>query len=240
MFDHISKIDLNNRSWKEKEYLTFDVDWVSDEILETTINILETNNVRATFFVTHNSDLLNSLMDNPLFEIGIHPNFNYFLNGDIRYGSNLKEILEYYMKIVPDAVSIRNHYLLNGTQFINIYRELGIKYDVNLFIPHYSGIKELSPFSYWSEEVISVPFFWEDDINLLYLTDWNIDACLDFEGIKVFAFHPIHVFLNSEKIERYSSCKQHIRNYKVCREYVNTKLYGTRDFLIDLIEKVQY
>lgn len=38
-------------------FLTFDIDWASDEIIQDTLDILKENEVKATFFITHESEL---------------------------------------------------------------------------------------------------------------------------------------------------------------------------------------
>ena len=55
-------------------FLTFDVDWVSDWILEPMIEALEEYNASATLFATHESSLIKQL-DSSRYEIGLHPNF---------------------------------------------------------------------------------------------------------------------------------------------------------------------
>lgn len=67
---------MKSFDYQKTIYLTFDIDWAHDTILEYTVDLLEKHEVAATFFVTHDTPVLNRLRDNPLFELGIHPNFN--------------------------------------------------------------------------------------------------------------------------------------------------------------------
>ena len=111
-FDLINNIDINKKeSWNNKLFITIDIDWVIDEVLFDTVQLLKKNNSKATFFVTHVSDILDDLEQDPNFELGIHPNLNYLLNGDFRYGKNYREVIDYYLKFVPSAKSIRSHSL---------------------------------------------------------------------------------------------------------------------------------
>ena len=53
--------------------------------LDTTdaaLNLIEINNVKATFFFTHQTSLLDKVKKNKNIEIGIHPNFNNLLAGE--------------------------------------------------------------------------------------------------------------------------------------------------------------
>ena len=94
-FENIKNINLENpSSWEDKIFLTFDIDWCSDEVLSFTLDIIEKNNIKATFFVTHETLLLERMRDNPKIELGIHPNFNFLLNGDFRQGSSSKEVVQ--------------------------------------------------------------------------------------------------------------------------------------------------
>lgn len=72
VFGNIGEIDLENPSSYQKIFLTFDIDWASDEVLEYCIDIIEKANVKATWFVTHETPLLERLRANPNFELGIH------------------------------------------------------------------------------------------------------------------------------------------------------------------------
>ena len=54
VFENIKNINvINPSSWKDKMFLTFDIDWCSDEVLLYTLDIIEKYNIKATFFVTH-------------------------------------------------------------------------------------------------------------------------------------------------------------------------------------------
>lgn len=61
-------------------FFTFDIDWACDEVLSDTIDIIEAAGVSATFFVTHQTTLLERLRANSAIELGVHPNFNTLLS----------------------------------------------------------------------------------------------------------------------------------------------------------------
>ena len=58
--------------------------------------ILVENNVKATWFVTHNSNHVKELAKIDLFELGIHPNFSH----DSTQGKNVGDILSNLKKIM--------------------------------------------------------------------------------------------------------------------------------------------
>ena len=97
IFENIKKIDISNPiSWQDKIFLTFDIDWCSDEVLLYTLDIIEKYDIKATFFITHDTTLLERMRANQNIELGIHPNFNPLLNGDFRYGKSIDEVIKYY------------------------------------------------------------------------------------------------------------------------------------------------
>lgn len=237
-FGNIKEISLNDESsWRDKIFLTFDVDWVCDDILDYTLNIIEKYDIKATFFCTHETRLLERMRKNPNIELGIHPNFNPLLNGDFKYGKKFQEVIKYFKRIVPDAVSIRAHSLTQNSNLLGSFFKNGLRYDCSCFIP-YSAKFLLKPFLYWDKKLIRVPYFWEDDVHCLYDWPWKIDTFINNKELKVFNFHPIHIYLNTEKLERHEKSKRYHKNIKMLSSYINKKSYGVRQFLLDLIRKL--
>lgn len=232
---NIKNISLfDTTSWKDKIFLTFDVDWASDEVLSFVLDIIEKQDVKATFFFTHETILLDRMKNNSNIELGIHPNFNPLLNGDVRYGKDIDEVIDSFMKIVPDAVSVRSHSMTQNTLILDSFTKHGLKYDCNHFIPVSAGI-ELEPWFLWNKQLIKVPYYWEDDVHCMYDWEWNVKPYLNQEGLKVFDFHPIHVFLNTEHLDRYEKFKESQKHDNLSY-HVNTQHYGTYTFLMDLIK----
>ncbi|WP_289687985.1 polysaccharide deacetylase WbmS family protein [Helicobacter rodentium] len=135
VFGNIGEIDLENPSSYQKIFLTFDIDWASDEVLEYCIDIVEKANINATWFVTHETPLLKRLRANPNFELGIHPNFNPLLEGDFAYGKNHKEVLRCFLNIIPEAKSMRSHSLGISSRILIEAKNLGITHESNICIP---------------------------------------------------------------------------------------------------------
>lgn len=238
-FENIKNISVENKfTWKDKVFLTFDVDWASDEILDFVLNIIEKYDVKATFFVTHVTKLLDRMKKNPNIELGIHPNFNYLLNGDFRYGKNFHEIIDYYLRIVPDAVSVRSHSITQNSIIIKAFSDKGLRYDCNDFIPIDSEI-ELKPWFLLEEKLIKAPYFWEDDIYFAQNDNWDIQEYINYKGIKIFDFHPIHVFLNTENIARYNNYKKYSNQPYISNAYVNNDKLGIRTFLFNILEELK-
>ena len=205
-FSTISSIDLDKaHSWQEPLFITLDIDWCHDDVLAYSIDLLEQADASATWFVTHDTPLLERLRANPKFELGIHPNFNFLLQGDDRNGRTAEEVVDRLMEIVPEATSVRSHSMTQSSVLLNLFYEKGLRYDCNHFIPFQENIK-LKPYLLWNN-LIKVPYLWEDDISCAcggLSTSMVVKGAND---LNVFDFHPIHVFLNTSDLSLYESTK---------------------------------
>lgn len=219
-------------------FFTLDIDWASDHVLRFCADLLARHGMRATFFVTHDTPVLDELRANAEFELGLHPNFNPLLLGDSRYGSTYAEVLQYYRRIVPDAVSIRSHSLVQGSQILGEFVNSGFRFDANLLIPWRSGTR-LSVIEHWDRRMVRVPYCWEDDTHLTYGDPWDPDALLAHPGLKVLDFHPIHIYLNTDAMARYEAARPFLQQPSELERHVNTARYGVRNYLEDLIQSIQ-
>jgi hypothetical protein len=238
-FKNISSIKVeDDATWRSSIFLTFDIDWAHDDVLFETVELVESAGVAATWFVTHKTKILEYMRQNPEFELGIHPNFNYLLEGDFRKGSSSMEVISRIKSIVPEATSVRSHSLTQSSIILDNFKKTGLTHDVNCIIPNDVGIT-LKPW-HLCNGMQRIPYAWEDDVHLSYENlgkpQMNPANCLIMEeGLKVFDFHPIHVFLNTESIERYERTR-HL--HQMPRELIEYRFkgYGTRNRLFELME----
>ena len=179
----------------DKIAITFDIDWAPDEVVESVTNVLEEHRVKATFFATHRSDLLRSL-DSAKYEIGIHPNFDK--------GTNHNRIIEDLKAIYPTAIGVRSHGLFQSSHVLQLFLDNGLKYDVNTFIPLREG---LYPFTRLNK-LVCIPFYWEDDTHFSNQTTFELSELqIHKRGLKIYNFHPMHIFMNTESRPHYISFK---------------------------------
>lgn len=234
-----SAIDVGNEaSWLSAPFLTLDIDWAHDAILTDTIELIERYEVPATWFVTHDTPMLDRLRANPDFELGIHPNFNWLLSGDSRAGRDAAEVVDRLLAIVPEAKCVRSHSTTQSSVLLDLFVQRGLTHESNSFIPAQSGIP-LKPWKLWSG-LTRIPYFWEDDVCVLYNPSGvePITSMTSSAGIKVFDFHPIHVFLNTENLERYEST----RELHKCPDVLSSHRYvgvGTRTRFIEFLTLAQ-
>jgi polysaccharide deactylase WbmS-like protein len=201
----ISAIDpARDETWRGKLFLTVDVDWVGDDILAHTLRLIEERALKCTFFATHDSEVLRRIRVNPAYEVGIHPNYNDLFAGDPVREPNASSF-ESLRELFPAATSIRSHSLLQSSRLQNDFWRHGFTHDSNHYIPFDAGLK-LKPWKIWNG-LIKVPFAWADDIHL-----YQQAAPLNAKRLKsmclcVVAFHPIHLYLNSDCVDTYERYK---------------------------------
>lgn len=233
LVNHVSSMNPLEPTTYLKPVITFDVDWANDEVLADTIDLVARANASAVWFATHDTPLLKILMTNKKYEVGIHPNFNWLLQGDKRNGSTAEEVIERLLSIVPSAKSARSHSVTQSARLSEIYLHRGLTHESNDYIPAATGLT-LQPWS-MGNGLIKVPYFWSDE--LVCFKGWTATMAelTGRPGLKVFNFHPIHVFLNTENLDRYERTRplHHKPNELIKHRYEGE---GTRTRLLELLK----
>ena len=220
---------------KSETILTLDVDWAPDFVIDYVSTMIKKFKIKTTWFITHDSPATQRLMSETLFEIGIHPNFA----NNSTQGDGVDNILQNLKRIASDATSIRTHGLLQSSAIISRFNQHGIDTDVSLFLDKQSSIK---PHYSKNFKLTRIPYFWEDDVEMEEDVDWNnIKKYDQISGLKIYNFHPIHIFLNSYTFEKYGKIKN--MNYSNIDE---SKLssqknegFGTETFFKLLLESLK-
>jgi hypothetical protein len=188
--------------------ITLDIDWAPDFVIDFVADMLIQYNTRATWFVTHNSPAVECLRQNKeLFELGIHPNF---MVGST-HGQTPESVLNHCMGLIPDAVSMRTHALFQSTPILaKAARLTSVKTDVSLFLPYAA---HLQPVRMWFDpmhSLIRVPVYWSDGTEINSPSPiWETSpSIVEEDGVKVFAFHPMHIYLNSPDAQPYQRVKE--------------------------------
>jgi hypothetical protein len=211
---------------------TADIDWAPEEVVLDTIQLFEKYNVCCTFFATHDSKVLKNCSEK-LFEIGLHPNFNNLVYGK---GGSADRILSELKDLYPTAKGIRSHSLTQSGVLLNKFKEIGMLYELNHFLPYHQDLK---PFVLWNG-LVRIPFNWEDDYH--FALNYTFDESqinLNDPHLNIFNFHPIHIYLNSENNERFLKIKNNQENINFINKHINkSNILGTRDLLISLLEYV--
>ena len=54
----ITDLERFKDDYNDKIFITFDIDWAADDVIAYCLNLLEKNDIKATFFVTHETKML--------------------------------------------------------------------------------------------------------------------------------------------------------------------------------------
>jgi hypothetical protein len=206
--------------------ITLDIDWAPDYAIDFAASLLIDAQVRATWFVTHDSAAVDRLRQHPhLFELGIHPNF---LPGTT-HGETESEILTHCIGLVPQASVVRTHGLVQTSNLLEkIIDETPVSVDVSLFLPHAAALEPVV--YYWEngKRLVRLPYMWEDDFEMVRPDGvWDLGGLINRgTGLMIMDFHPIHVFLNSVTLATYRSVRAQGRladlSEGLVRRYVET------------------
>lgn len=209
--------------------LSFDVDWAHEEVLADTLSLLGEFGATATFFATHDSPTLRGL-DRGRYEIGIHPNFNPLLAG--AGGSDYRRTLDAMLDMYPEAQGLRSHSVTTNGAILVHAAERGLRYESNVYIP-----TQLAPFRDY-DRLVKISMYWADFREMLVAPDFDAEAvAIDRTLPAVFAFHPIHVFLNTEVATRYTEVKDRLGEprHLLTKRNDGAAIMGVRDFLRTLL-----
>ena len=105
---------------------------------------------------------------------------------------------------------MRAHSGTQSTTLSELYASKGMKYESNAISPYCSNLK---PFKLWNG-LYRIPFNWEDDVHYLYGHSFKNSKINLSNKYLIFNFHPIHVFLNTEKKKDIKTPKSFITTQK--------------------------
>lgn len=220
-FINFSDIDLENPdSWRGKAILSFDIDWAIDPVIDEVLNFLDEVDVKATFFVTHQTEMLTRIRANSKYELGIHPNFNPLIERDPN-ALSAKETLEQILKIVPEAKVLRSHGMTHSGRWLSLYKEMGIEFLSQYYM---GGVNTIQPFAHING-LIEAPIFFADDgyaFENEHGRIWDLESAFkaNKEFLKVFNFHPIHIKLNTPNFTYYDKARHTFHSINELNGYI--------------------
>lgn len=181
----------------DRTCLAIDVDWAPDELLAFVLERLDGAGVRATIFATHATSVLDGL-DPARFELALHPNFERSID-------DLEAPLGSLKDAYPDAIGGRSHALFVSSRILETYVKYGLRYEANNFLLLHQGLHP----TVRSKDLVSLPSYWSDDKHIELGEAFEVPSMHPAgPGLKIFTFHPIHVFMNTTSDEHYASYKR--------------------------------
>jgi hypothetical protein len=181
--------------------VTLDVDWAPEPVLEHSLALLADAGVSATLFATHDSAVLRGL-DDARYEVALHPRY---VDVESDPGAPIRELLGVY----PGAAGVRSHKLVVSEPILLAAARLGLRYEANHFLNAHPGLRPVRRFPAFA----TIPYHWSDDYHLAHGAPFEVDALPDGGGgLRVYAFHPIHVFMNTSSQAHYADYKPHYQD----------------------------
>lgn len=181
---------------------TTDIDWASEPAIELQQAIYDEFAVKATYFVTHRSELVDKLHADGKIELGIHPNFL----PNSSHGNNFEEVIETVMRLVPNARCFRAHRCFDVAIVTDMLFQRGILYDSNLITRLQPN---LTPIIHESG-MVRFPCFYEDGTHFKWRLKWDFSLYRELfntPGLKIISTHPMITAMNVNSAEYWAQLK---------------------------------
>lgn len=233
---------LNKTLWKNQKVLciTFDMDWASDDAIKYTYGLIERYDLKSTFFITHKSKFIDSLIEKNNIDIGLHPNFLEKSS----HGKDIVGIIDYCLKLYPEAISFRCHKYFENNDITEILYNKGFKYDSNLC----TNLDLIDPFVHRSG-LIRFPIYLEDGAYLLHKNNLKFKevkySLFNTNGLYIINIHPMHLIINTPDFSYMRKIKNNIsqdawNNLKTYElEHLSFRGWGIRTFIMELFEFIK-
>jgi len=221
--------------------LTFDVDWAPDFMIEYVVDMLVDRGIKSTWFITHDSPATRALLCNTLVEVGIHPSFEL---ADAHWTGGYSDVINRLLEIVPDAKSVRTHKLAQSHEILGTLSTHGLEIDSSLYLPRMSHVV---PFDVAYSDgnkhnLVRVPFIWTEATEMSTSSPFLRSHVPRAPGLKVFAFHPVHIYLNSRTMKQYRQL-QKLRGYPCCSQEDVTQFIshrsGTKSMFVHVLDNTE-
>lgn len=208
--------------------ITLDLEWSPSDIIEDTLQLLSSHGTSATLFSTHDDGFEVARAGH---ERGLHPNF-------LREGEAEADELASVSSHYPGATGVRSHCLYVHSRLRELYCDFGLEYESNYMMYRVEGI---SPFEIYPD-IVQFPVYFMDD---MWLRRWgpddplpDVEALLSGPGLKVFDFHPPHVYYNTPSIDYYERHKDAYwdETAPLSLRYEGT---GVRDLFVDVLDHIR-
>lgn len=182
--------------------ITLDSDWAPDFVIDFARTRLRAAGIRATFFLTNPTTLDWGAGE----ELGLHPNFA----PNSSQGQDEDSILDNLQSFLPQADCLRAH-RLNWND--GLYAKLdarGIRHDSSCICPLAPGLAPIR-----RAGLARFPIWWSDGLHLLNKLPFtgSVLPNMDIPGLKVFNFHPIHLYLNITCLSEYKAAMAAVHGY---------------------------
>lgn len=181
--------------WDDEPVFAFssDLDWASETVMNRYLDLIPTDDLKMTFFVTHHSEIVHQLVMQKRAERGIHPNF--LRNSS--HGNTFQEVIETCRSFAPEAIGSRSHRVFDVTDVSHLLKnQYGFCYTSNIIT---SFAPDIKPHLHESK-LVQLPVFLEDGTFLFQEMDGNMrlyEQYFTSPGLKIISFHPMNMVFNT-------------------------------------------
>lgn len=208
-------------------YLTIDMDGAPEYMIDHVLSMLAEYGVPATVFATHDSPSLRDAGEN--IEVGLHPSIVDLS----RSQESIRELKEMY----PQARCLRSHGLVSSSALLIHAWRSGLRVTSNYLMLD-SPPREPVGMLYGIHEY---PVTFMDDIGLLEGMDKARQALASATapgaGVRVLAFHFVHVYLNAVCFDQYHQIKMRLADKRFVDSHVQHSAFGVGDMFLSLLRE---
>ncbi|MCT7473096.1 polysaccharide deacetylase WbmS family protein [Aliarcobacter cryaerophilus] len=216
--------------------LSFDIDFAPDYMITYLLDILDSyKDIKATFFITHNSKIIDRIRNNKNYELAIHP----FDNAQSTQGKGLNNIIDNLLEVVPESIGNRFHRLEHSYNSFFILKNKNQFYDASLFR---FNLPFAVPTYHEDINLVLIPYTFEDGTcggmgHSMKLRDIDLFS----PGIKGISFHPLNLYLNCSDGTKRRELFEEYKNINLVdkltiERYRNLKDAGPMELLIEILE----
>lgn len=215
--------------------VTVDIDWACEPAIEETLDFLESRKITPTVFSTHNSPIVERLINK--IDVGLHPYFGH----NSSHGTTIPEVVKHILDLPHNFAAFRCHRFAVSNASKQAMVEAGMLLSSNVC----TDLEIVTPFRD-RFGLIEVPIFLENGGYLwrnhpMKLNQSLQNAILGY-GIKVIIIHPMHFALNTPNFSYMYDIKQSVDRvgWKNMTKSTLNKLKwnndGIRNLIIELLQ----
>lgn len=215
--------------------ITIDIDWACEPAIEEILSFLDDKKIIPTVFSTHNSAVIEAVMNK--IDVGLHPYFSF----NSSHGSTITEVVKYVIDLPHNLPAFRCHRFAICNTSKQAMVEAGMLLSSNVC----TDLEIMAPFRDRSG-LIEIPIFLEDGGYLWRKRPIKLDKKLESlilrQEIKVISIHPMHFALNTPNFSYMHTIKQSVSReaWKNMTRTTLNKLkwnkYGIRNLIIELLQ----
>ena len=219
-------------------FVTIDLDWASEHVIEETLQWFETANIPVTVFATHESNSVKRRFSD--IEVGLHPYFH----SDSSQGSTPEETLDTLEQISWNVPIYRSHRFLDSNLIREWMRGLGMMASSNVC----TDLNPMMPFTHRSG-MIEIPISFEDGGYMERGHDLSDNGkvlqLISESEIFVIVLHPMHFVLNTPNFQwmrklKDRTSRQHWNSFDVQEiQKLKHEGVGISSFVQEILAEIQ-